>query len=246
MAPIAGCCLASAAGIEPVMAMSCRDRGLRAIQSDAMAAHALGVRNLIVISGDAPRRRSGGDRRAGQPVESPEALRVLDRLRRLGGPAGRRERPLPLLLGATADPAQPPERHFARLSRKVRNGADLLVTQLVTDPQAFAAWMRAYRDALGPLARPVLVGVGLFRSPRTIDSLNRRAIGVRIPQAWRDQLAASADPESYAIAAAVELVGAVRQIPAVHGAYLVALGWYAGLQRLMNALAAAGLASVEP
>ena len=115
----------------------------------------------------------------------------------------------------------------------------------VIDPESLAAWMRAYHDALGDWARPVLAGIGIIRSPRTVDFLNRRAAGIRVPEAWRDELATSSDPEALAVARAAELVAAVREVPGVCGVHLTALGWYAGLPRLLDALAQTRLAPAE-
>ena len=153
---------------------------------------------------------------------------------------------MPLLLGGTADPNQPLEPQLPQLAKKAQEGADCLVTQMIADPDALAGWIAAYRDALGRCARPLLVGIGLIRSSRTVDFLNRRALGIRVPEAWRDELATASDPEALAVTRAADLVTAVREIPGVCGVYLSALGWRAGILRLMDVLAGVGLAPAGP
>ncbi len=233
MAPIAGCRLAIEAGVEPVMHVATRDRTLAAIQSDALAAYALGVRNLFVITGDDPRRRAD---RPYDPVWQARAPEALDELRRSGGPDARRPRPAPLLLAAAADPYERPAPQFARLAAKARAGADVFVTQLVTDPDAFRAWAHDYAEALGPQARPLLVGIGVIRSPQTLDFLNRGVLGGHLSGEWRDQLARAEDPEASAIERAAATIDAVRTAPRVHGVYLITLGWSDAVPRLMRRL----------
>jgi methylenetetrahydrofolate reductase (NADPH) len=238
MAPIAGCRLAIEAGVEPVMHLATRDRTLAAIQSDALAAYALGVRNLFVVSGDDPRRRVV---RPYEPVwqgRAPEALKALDELRRSGGPDARRPRPAPLLLGAAADPYEPQARQFSHLAAKARAGADVFVTQLLSDPDTFRVWACDYVDALGPLARPLLVGIGVIRSPKTLEFLNTGVLGGRLSGEWRDHLARAQDPEASAIQRAAATIDAVRTVPLVRGVYLITLGWPDAVPRLMTRLLA--------
>jgi methylenetetrahydrofolate reductase (NADPH) len=244
MASIAGCALALQAGIEPVLHVSCRDRTLAGIQSDVLGAHVLGVRNVLVITGDDPRDRELRPYAPVWQVRAPEALAALDELRRTGGPDARRPAPVPLWLGGAAQPEAPREAHFAHLQRKSRGGADFFVTQLVTDVEAFGRWMRAYRAVLGGTAPSVLAGIGLLRSARTVDFLNRGVSGIRIPDSWRSDLTGSGDPDTYAVERAAAMIAGVREIEGVGGVYLITLGWHRGVQHLAQsgALAAEGRA----
>ncbi len=232
MASIAGCALALQTGIEPVLHVSCRDRTLAAIQSDVLGAHALGVRNVLVITGDDPRDRELRPYAPVWQVRAPEALAALDELRRTGGPDARRAGPVPLCLGGAAQPEAAREAQLAHLQRKARGGTDFLVTQLVTDVEAFGSWMRAYREGLGRSAPPVLAGIGLLRSARTVDFLNRGVSGICIPDNWRRDLTGSGDPDTYAVERAAEMIAGVRKIEGVGGVHLITLGWHRGVQHL--------------
>ena len=78
----------------------------------------------------------------------------------------------------------------------------------------------------------MLAGIGLLRSARTVDFLNRGVSGIRIPDSWRRDLTGSGDPDTYAVERAATMIAGVREIDGVCGVHLITLGWHRGVQHL--------------
>src|SRR6516162_7988891 len=137
------------AGLEPVMQMTCRDRNRIALQSDLLGASALGIRNVLVMTGDHPKF---GDHPGAKPVFDLDSIQLLWALRTMRDEgillSGRRVSPRPdCFLGAVENPFAPPVPFRAeRLGKKVAAGAQFVQTQFVFDVAAFGQWMTQVRD----------------------------------------------------------------------------------------------------
>jgi methylenetetrahydrofolate reductase (NADPH) len=167
LASWAGSLAAMAAGLEPVMQMTCRDRNRIALQSDLLGASALGIRNVLVMTGDHPKF---GDHPEAKPVFDLDSIQLLWTLRRMRDDhvllSGRTLDPAPdCFLGAVENPFAPPVAFRAeRLAKKVAAGAQFVQTQFVFDTHAFGRWMAQVRD-LGLHERCyILAGVGAVTS----------------------------------------------------------------------------------
>ncbi|HEV3294603.1 MAG TPA: methylenetetrahydrofolate reductase, partial [Streptosporangiaceae bacterium] len=131
-------------GLEPVMQMTCRDRNRIALQSDLLGASALGIRNILVMTGDHPKF---GDHPGAKPVFDLDSVQLLWTLRTMRDQhvllSGRKLDPAPdCFLGAVENPFAPPVEFRAdRLGKKVAAGAQFVQTQFVFDVPAFARWM---------------------------------------------------------------------------------------------------------
>jgi methylenetetrahydrofolate reductase (NADPH) len=208
-------------GIEPVLQMTCRDRNRIALQADLLGAHALGIRNLLCLTGDPVR---AGDQPTSRPVNELESVRLLQLVDRFNHGLDPVQGQLPdggtsLFAGAAADPQSASWSGLvSRLRRKQEAGARFVQTQMVMDA---AALRRFVEEVCAPLNLPVLAGVFLLKSARNAQFINRVVPGASIPEAVIERLAAAADPAAEGVAIAAEQVAAFRGI--AQGVHLMAV-----------------------
>ena len=241
MSSLALCRLLLDAGIEPVLQLACRDRNRIALQAELLGAHALGVRNLLCLTGDPVR---AGDQPGARPVNELEAVRLLQLVQQFNGGQDPVQGELPdgptdLFAGAAADPQSASWSGLkSRLLRKKQAGARFIQTQMVMDAEALK---RFVGDLAAPLDLPVLAGVFLLKSARNAAFINRVVPGAHIPQAVIDRLAAAPDPAAEGVAIAAEQVGAYLQI--AQGVHLMAIK---AEERIPAILQQAGLKPLAP
>ena len=241
MSSLALCRLLLDAGIEPVLQLACRDRNRIALQAELLGAHALGVRNLLCLTGDPVR---AGDQPGARPVNELEAVRLLQLVQQFNGGQDPVQGELPdgptdLFAGAAADPQSASWSGLkSRLLRKKQAGARFVQTQMVMDAEALK---RFVGDLAAPLDLPVLAGVFLLKSARNAAFINRVVPGANIPQAVIDRLAAAPDPAAEGVAIAAEQVGAYLQI--AQGVHLMAIK---AEERIPAILRQAGLKPLVP
>jgi methylenetetrahydrofolate reductase (NADPH) len=238
MSSLALCRLLLDAGIEPVLQVTCRDRNRIALQAELLGAHALGIHQLLCLTGDPVR---AGDQPEARPVNELESVRLLQLVSRLNDGLDPVKGSLPdgptaLFPGAAADPQCPSWAGLAaRVRRKHAAGARFLQTQMVMDREALH---RFVEEISGPLGLPVLAGVFLLKSARNAAFINRVVPGARIPQAVIDRLAAAADPAAEGIAIAAEQVVAYSKL--AQGVHLMAVK---AEERIPEILRQAGVAA---
>jgi methylenetetrahydrofolate reductase (NADPH) len=237
LSSLAGSLTALAAGVEPVMQLTCRDRNRIALQSELLSAAALGVPNVVIMTGDHPRHGDHSDATPVFDLNSTQLLRVAadmrDRGRLMSG--GELKPPPSWFLGAVENPPgragggpdgqDVAERATYRLASKIEAGAQFVQTQFVFDVPAFADWMKQLRD-LGLHERCyILAGVGPIRSARALAHL--AAIpGVVIPDEVSDRLAAVAPDEFRAAGEKLcaEIIAELAEVPGVAGVHVMAIG----------------------
>jgi len=227
------------AGVEPLLFYSCRDRSLGRIQSDLLGAHALGLRNIMAITGEPPNFALNSGSSAIFDVDSIGLVNVLANLNRgldVGGnPLGVQTS---FLVGVGANPFAPePEEQFRRFQYKVEAGADFALTQPVFDVPRLAAFLERIRH----FRIPVLAAVAPLTSFRHAEYLNNEVPGIVIPAAILDRMR-EADTGDQARAEGVkiaqEILAEVRDL--VQGAVISApLGRYAMAVEVAAALGAA-------
>ena len=227
MSSVACCALMAQAGYEPVLQVSCRDRNRIAIQGDLLGAAALGVRNVLCLTGDDV---SAGDQPEARRVFDFDALQLLRTAQILRDQgvflSGRKLTTAPdFFLGAAANPFVPPQdlRHL-RLAKKIEAGAQFIQTQYCYDVPVFEAFMRRARDMGLHEQVYMLVGVGPLRSERAAEFMRSRVPGVHIPDAVVDRLAKTPRKGKRAegIQICVEIIEEVKQIEGVHGVHIMA------------------------
>ncbi len=207
-------------GIEAILHVCGRDRNLLATLAHLLAAHELGVRNLVVITGDPPKMGDFPDASAVYDLDSIGILKLATRLNQGIDPAGK---PLGtgtrFVLATGAEPAALNyERELLRLRQKKEAGAEIVMTQPVYDPKALDKFL----DDIAPLGLPVLVGVLPLASYRNAEFLHNEVPGMQVPESVRERMrkaGSGADARKEGVAIAREMLGAVRH--RVAGAYVM-------------------------
>jgi methylenetetrahydrofolate reductase (NADPH) len=221
MSSLALCRLLLDIGLEPVLQLSCRDRNRIALQAELLGAHALGIPNLLCLTGDPVR---AGDQPDARPVNELESVRLLQMVSHFNAGNDPVQGALPdgptaLFIGAAADPQSPSWSGLqARVRRKHAAGARFIQTQMVMNT---AALRRFCEEIAAPLDLPVLAGVFLLKSARNAAFVNKVVPGALIPQALIDRLAAAADPAAEGIRIAAEQVETYAGI--AQGVHLMAV-----------------------
>jgi methylenetetrahydrofolate reductase (NADPH) len=225
MSSIAVCALLTRLGYAPVMQISCRDRNRIAIQGDILGAAAMGVCNLLCLTGDGVQ---AGDHPQALPVFDLDSLSLLETARTLRDEhhflSGRRITYAPrVLLGAAENPfAQPTEWRALRLAKKVAAGAQFIQTQYCYDLPLLRGFMDQV-ERLGLIDRVfILVGVGPLRSAKAAEWIRMHVPGVHIPDAVIARLSGAADQALEGRKLCIELVQEIRTIKGVHGVHLMA------------------------
>lgn len=227
MSSVAVCALLTRAGYEPVMQVSCRDRNRIAIQGDLLGASALGVHNVLCLTGDGVQV---GDQPDAKPVFDLDSISLLQTARILRDQeeflSGRKlESPPKLFLGAAANPFAPPLdfRPF-RLAKKVEAGADFIQTQYCFDLPCLETFMAAVRDQ-GLAERVfILVGVGPLRSAKAAEFMRSKIPGIVIPdEVVRRLRGVPADKQkAEGRRICIDMIQQVREIPGVSGVHVMA------------------------
>jgi methylenetetrahydrofolate reductase (NADPH) len=230
----AGSVVALAEGLEPVMQMTCRDRNRIALQSDLLSAGALGIPNLVLMTGDRPER---GDHADATPVFDLSSSSLMTTARTLRDEgrllSGRVIDPPPqFLLGAVDTGAGVPD----RLEQKVTDGAEFVQTQFVFDVDDFVIWMQKVRDLGLDTRCGILAGVGPIRSLRALEFM-ASIPGVVIPPAFEQRLrGVPADRvAAEGMAACAETVAALREVTGVAGVHVMAVGYERGVPEILEA-----------
>jgi methylenetetrahydrofolate reductase (NADPH) len=208
-------------GVEAICQMACRDRNRIALQADLMGAHALGLRNLLALTGDPVK---AGDHKDAKSVFELESVRFLKLIQQLNQGEDSNGKPLTdglldLFAGAAVDPQSPSWSGLQRrFENKIKAGAQFFQSQMITDFDRLAKFMDEVAAGSG---RPVLAGIFLLKSAKNAQFINRNVPGAQIPEAIVDRLARAEDPLQEGIKIAGEQVKAARQI--CDGVHLMAV-----------------------
>ncbi|MFC6084103.1 methylenetetrahydrofolate reductase [Sphaerisporangium aureirubrum] len=239
MSSLGGSLIAQRAGVEPVMQLTCRDRNRMALQSDLLAAGALGIPNVLLLTGDHPRF---GDHPQAKPVFDLDGVQLVWAARtlrdegRLMSGAAVSVRP-GWLIGTVENPFAPPlDYRVRRLAKKVAAGAEFVQTQYVFDFGVFERWMAGLRD-LGVTERcKVIAGVGPIRSLRALEFMRTGVPGVRVPdEVVRRLRGVPGDRvQEEGVRLCAENVRRLAEIPGVAGVHLMALGYEHGVPGILR------------
>jgi methylenetetrahydrofolate reductase (NADPH) len=224
-------------GLEPVMQIAARDRTRMGIQADVLGAAALGIRNILCLTGD--HSNLGPPPHGRMDIWDLDSIQMVWMLRRMRDDCHfLDERELkcgpPLFIGAAGSPYASRDRFQAlREEKKVNAGAQFMQTNLVYDVDGFERYL-AELDKRGLLGRvSVLVGITPIRSARAAGIMNE-VPGVIIPQSLVTRLEKATDPKEEGVQIALEIVDRVKRLPGVSGIHFMAVGWESIVPRLVN------------
>ncbi len=225
MSSLAVCALLTRLGYAPVMQISCRDKNRIAIQGDILGGAAMGVCNLLCLTGDGVQ---AGDHPQALPVFDLDSLSLLETARTLRDEhrflSGRKITCAPrVLLGAAENPfAKPCEWRAQRLAKKVAAGAQFIQTQFCYDVPLLRAFMRQVEE-LGLLDKVfILVGVGPLRSVKAAEWIRTHVPGVHIPDGIIKRLAGASDGALEGRKLCIDLIQEIRTVKGVHGVHVMA------------------------
>ena len=215
-------------GVEPVMQMACRDRNRIAIQSDALGASALGVRNVLCLTGDHQIFGNQKEAKNVYDLDSIQELMVLRSMRDEGKAWGgdALESAPQLYLGAVENPfGDPFEFRVPRLAKKVAAGAEFIQTQSIYDMDRFETFMESVRERGLDRKVHILAGVLPLKSAKVAMYMKNKVSGMSVPDAVIDRMKNAADPKTEGIKLCVETIDRLRQIKGVHGVHIMAVAW---------------------
>jgi methylenetetrahydrofolate reductase (NADPH) len=237
MSSIASAAILVQEGLEPVIQMTCRDRNRIAMQSDVLGAAALGVRNVLCISGD---HQTFGNQKEAKNVYDIDPIQELMILRRMRDEgrlwSGDQLEVAPqLFLGAAANPfADPFEFRVARLAKKVKAGAQFVQTQSIYDMERFERWMEMVRERGLQEKVHILAGLMPLKSHKVALYMKTKVSGMSVPDPIIERMKAAKDPKGEGVRICVEQIERLRAIEGVHGVHLMAVNWEEIVPRIVQ------------
>jgi len=234
MGSLPACVMLKNAGLTPILQLTCRDRNRIALQSELLGAAALGIDNILCLTGDHTKM---GDHKGAKPVfdlDSVSLLHTVCQLEQgvdLGGNA--LVGPAPKFAkGAVVSPCSDSvDAQLAKMERKVMAGAEYFQTQAVFDSEKFISFMEQAKQ----FGKPVQLGVIIPKSAGMAKFMNKNVAGVHVPQWMIDELAADKEKAKAGITG-VELTAKVIKEcrPYCQGLHIMALGWEAKVPELLK------------
>lgn len=246
-------------GLEPVIQMTCRDRNRLAIQSDLLGANALGMKNLLCLTGDHQNFGNHPTAKNVFDIDSVQLVKMVADMRdqhifqcgeAFKGPEPR------FFVGAAAAPfADPIDFRPYRLAKKVNAGADFIQTQLVYDVPAFAHYMEKVRELGLHEKTYIMAGVGPLKSPGMARYMKNNVPGILVPDEIINRMTAAGGPwagkkndeltpedkrerakawQQEGIQVCVELIQQLRQIEGVAGVHVMAIEWEAAVKPIVE------------
>lgn len=212
MSPLVASAILLQNGIEPICQFACRDRNRIGLQADLMGAHALGIQNILALTGDPVK---AGDHPDCKAVFDLEAVRLLQVIQKLNLGVDYNDKPLTdgaldLFVGAAIDPQCKSWSGLqSRFEKKVEAGAQFFQSQLITDFEILEKFMNTIAAGCN---KPILAGIFLLKSAKNAEFINRVVPGVNIPQHIIDRLAQAKDPLEEGVKIAAEQVQIARQL----------------------------------
>ena len=218
---LASCRLLKEAGFEPVFQLTTRDRNRIALQSDLLSAYALGIENVLCLTGD---HVTLGDHPQAKPVFDLDSVSLLMAAKGLASGtdmAGESLEGIPTFhLGAVVTPGyEPMELQFLKMERKIKAGAQFFQTQAVYDPELFRRFMEGAKD----LGVPVMLGLVLLKSAGMARYMNKNVAGVSVPDSIIDEMKKTDDKVATSIKIAARIIRQTREM--CQGVHLMTMGW---------------------
>jgi 5,10-methylenetetrahydrofolate reductase len=225
MSSVGICSLLTRAGYAVVMQISCRDRNRIAIQGDVLGAAAMGVANILCLTGDGVQ---AGDQPGAKPVFDLDSMSLLQTIRLMRDKhqflSGRKITVAPrVFLGAAANPFAPPyDYRPLHLAKKVAAGADFIQTQYCFDVPLLRRFMDKVRDQGLHEKVFILVGVGPLASAKTARWMRAHVPGVHIPDAIITRLEGAQNQKQEGKRLCIDLIQEIRDIEGVAGVHVMA------------------------
>jgi 5,10-methylenetetrahydrofolate reductase len=229
---LAVCSLLKQHGLEPIFQVTCRDRNRLALQSDILSAAALGIENLLILTGDHP---TLGDHPEAKPVfdlDSVQLLGVVQKLQqgtdmngnKLSGTAPK------FCVGAVVNPgADPIEPQIIKMEKKIEAGAEFFQTQAIYDIGIFENFLNKIRH----LKTTILGGIVLLKSAGMARYMNKNVAGVSVPDSLIKEMEEAKDKVAKSVEIASRLIKELK--PLCQGVHIMPIGWDKVVPRVLDA-----------
>ena len=230
MSSLAACSLVKTAGLDPVLQMVVRDRNRIALQSDILGASAIGIRNVLCLSGD---HHSFGNQAEAMGVfdlDSIQLIQAVKHMRDEGTIIGGETLSAPpdLFIGAAANPfADPIDFRVVRLAKKINAGADFIQTQCIYNVKRFETWLNMAQDRGLTEKTCILGGVTPLKSPGMARYMKNKVSGMDVPDALikRMEGVPKERQREEGIRICVETIQRLKEMPGVKGVHVMAIEW---------------------
>jgi methylenetetrahydrofolate reductase (NADPH) len=225
---LAACAILLQEGLEPILQMVTRDRNRIALQSDLLGASALGIRNVLCLSGDHQSLGNQPQAKGVFDLDSIQLLQVAREMRDSGRTLGGEALSVPpdLFVGAAENPfAEPLSYRVLRLAKKAAAGAQFIQTQCIYNLPRFRQWMGEVRERGLDRRIPILGGITPLKSAKMAEYMAQRVAGMDVPEELIRRLRGVAPREQRVegLRMAVETIAALREIPGVSGVHIMAI-----------------------
>jgi len=249
MSSIAAGKLAMEAGLEPVIQITCRDRNRIAIQSDILGAYAMGLKNILALSGD---HQVFGNHSTCKNVYDMDSIQLVQAMKTmrddkvfLCGDEIKNSKKSEIVepkifIGAAANPfGDPFEFRVIRLAKKVAAGADFIQTQCIYDMERFEEWMEQVRERGLHKKVKIMAGVTPLKSVGMAKYMRDSVAGLTVPDSYIQRLQKVADVDKKAvaqegIAICVEQIKHFMEIEGVAGVHIMAIEWEHRVQEIVE------------
>jgi methylenetetrahydrofolate reductase (NADPH) len=239
MSALAAAAILIGAGIEPILQITCRDKNRIALQSELMGAAALGVRNLLLLTGDDPKAGDQPDTKPVFDIDSKTLMETARRLRDEGTlPTGRKAAgAAAFCIGAADMPIDPPAGwQPTSLMSKVKAGAQFAQTQFCMDAGIVRRYAAALEQAAVTPQLSLLIGVNPLRSAKSARWMKNHLYGTIIPEAFIERLEKAADPADEGKRICIDLIEELATISGVAGVHIMAPGNDAAIPDVIGAV----------
>lgn len=236
MSSLATSVVAKKNGLEPILQMTCRDRNRIAMQSDIIGSAALGINNVLCLSGDHQTLGNHPGAKNVFDIDSIQLVSVLKNMRDEGiFQNNEKIKYSPkLFIGAAANPfGDPFEYRAIRLAKKINAGADFIQTQAIFDVERFSRWMEDVRKRELHRKTYIMAGVTPLKSYRAASFMTNVA-GVTIPEEILDRMKNAKDQKTEGIEICLEIIKKIRKIKGVRGLHVMAVMWEDIVSRIVK------------
>jgi len=229
MSSLAGCSILLRLNMEPIMQITCRDRNRIALQSEILGASTLGIKNILLLTGDHQSLGNHPDAKGVFDIDSLQFIQIVKNMRDNGifqnGEdiiAGIPE----VFIGAAANPfADPLNYRIERLRKKINAGADFIQTQSVYNIDRFNFWIDEVRSEGLDKKVYILAGITPLKSLKMANRMKFHVPGVDIPDKIYNRIKNSKNPKEEGYLLALETLRELKKIKGIHGIHITALFW---------------------
>ena len=237
MSSLSGCVLLKEMGVEPVLQMVVRDRNRLALQGDILGAAALGIRNVLCLSGDHQKFGNHPTAKGVYDIDSIQFIQMVKTMRDehkfLNGEEISGD--VPFFIGAAANPfADPFEFRVIRLAKKVSAGADFIQTQGIFDMPKFIEWMKMVRDRGLDEKTHILAGLIPIKSVGMARYMRNNVSGLSVPKEIIDRMADAKEPKEEGVKICLETIEQLKEVDGIHGIHIMAVAWEDIVSRIVE------------